>query len=829
MLPSVWRGNTLLQATPDFVSACFKGPEMSISVKCSECQKRYKVRVDKAGRTFACIVCRAPIRVPKAGTISESAADTAHVASRHKATSKESRADGGGARGSTILKAGTAIASITLIVVAAFFFVQGFLNDQESNVETTNSELRPHDITQSPVSAAQSSAAVPTPPDVSSGPATGGKEAMTETPTWTAWPQTPPPEAEIATLDEMTHDVFLERLESSSPTANYGPKQFINRDTGRTYKEYGSAYEDAVTGFHASRRVRTPYENREAFDVISGGRYHGGFRSGSPSGLWARRDASGVLRVRGHYDGKRNGYFVVCDEDGRTVWEGVYEDGTLLRGRCPDMSGPRFEEALVLSGHSGPLADIAFSPNEAMLATASYAPSYSNVSNTRLESEESMVPILTMYDLSSGACKVIAIDEYTMKSSDVEGYKTGFEVVFSPDGKALVAHFSRDALYQNEHRLLAWNLLTGTKVIDTRILPPGSPRKPATGISPYRSLFSATPAHIAMSPQGEHLAAVTMTENNFGVPVVWNLDSGEELFRIPDLQDCQAVAFIRGGSEVLVGRRDGLDIRDAETGESRGMIQAFDVPSYRSKYDEEPVFVHFPEIAILSGKDVVVSREGNGTIRQWNLKARKESILNDDADSDGLIAFGVLPDVEAYIDVVQGTSRLTRNYVTVRVWDFETEEHVYEQKVSAAGFSVSEDGSFFSAISDGGLELRRTSTGEAVRRIPDVEPRVALSRNGQVVVGVRRLEGEPALVVGDIDGGRQVLYRSFGSLIVGDYPSRGKEINVGGAIVVKHKRVSGSNPAMMFDNIEVSPSGKFVAAVDWQYCVRVWKIGNVGE
>jgi WD40 repeat protein len=273
---------------------------------------------------------------------------------------------------------------------------------------------------------------------------------------------------------------------------------------------------------------------------------------------------------------------------------------------------------------------------------------------------------------------------------------------------------------------------------------------------------------LAVSPDGKRLASASAQAGGEHAARVWDLATGQELFRLEGHKgSVLGLAWSGDGSRLLTGSADGaLILWDAKTGKTSKTIPA-----------AHQGVVYY--VALTPDGKKAVSCGEDRTVRVWDLATGKESASNSD-NGGGVRGVSVSPDGKVFA---------TTGYdLSVRLIDVETGKEVRKMDgghAAAPWFSAfSPDGKLLATVADEPVvRLWDVATGKQVRTFEGHAgsvPGLAFSPDGKrlltgghdrtarlwdVATGkeVRKLEGHADLVsaVGFLPGGRYVVTASY--------------------------------------------------------------------
>lgn len=313
---------------------------MAIEFLCGSCKTPHRVRDERAGKRLACKNCGEMQKVPSRAAASSRTRKETSGSSRRRGG--KSRGDQGSRKWVPYLALGFAGLAATVTTVVVVILLLRNANERNPADEVPNE--------------AQARAEKSEPPDdVARANADGDGDAQKPVAKVQAEPKhDPPPQGELELLEEWTYD----RLNALKPKLKRESKKTRNLEMKRsrrrlvavvTYNvriEYAHPESTQYIGIELSARfvgTSPNYKYRQApsgedGDVRFRQRYTPQTpmyltqfaRGGERTGLAFCTHKNGVPRSRGSYSaGKRDGSFVIWNEQGDRIWEGTYDQGRL--------------------------------------------------------------------------------------------------------------------------------------------------------------------------------------------------------------------------------------------------------------------------------------------------------------------------------------------------------------------------------------------------------------------------------------------------------------------------------------------------------------------
>lgn len=353
-----------------------------ISASCPSCHAKYRIPVDKAGRTLKCKACGEAFKVPAsdpdefADLIEEDLASApapraaAPAPARRRPSGPKPRAaksrEREGQNPLLLILAG--LAAFIIFGVGAFLAVQMLFKSDAPAVANAVPAAAP-----APAAPAEAAA-----PAVEVAPA-----VLVPAPP----PIVPAPEAELAALEALTFEALEAQMAEMESTKTEGVAEdfgagamfrdaWTYRDLNRDFVVHKTLVRQVVqNGTFSTETYRVQQGNpryagwfqREAFGASDALEFVPAPRR---SGFWILKRDDGTQRARGEYlDGQRHGWFTFFDDDGSIVWQGLYLSGNLTRSQAfaPDQDSFFGETALFL-GDEAWLEAVAFSPDGELVA-----------------------------------------------------------------------------------------------------------------------------------------------------------------------------------------------------------------------------------------------------------------------------------------------------------------------------------------------------------------------------------------------------------------------------------------------------------------------------
>ena len=503
-------------------------------------------------------------------------------------------------------------------------------------------------------------------------------------------------------------------------------------------------------------------------------------------------------------------------------------------------------EVALLTGHTGRVVSVAFSPDGSILASGS---------GDRT---------VKLWDTATG-----------QNIATLEGHQ-GFvkSVAFSPDGTTLASGSSPSATGRG--MALVWDVATGQNIAtleghartasgvnslvfssDGSILATGSMDGTVKlwEIPSERNI--ATLEHydrvnaVAISPDGTTLAAGT----NSGILNLWDIGSRAKIATYRHIggfgwaQAVNSVAFSPDGTTIAAGVTDRTVLRDVATGVIVDILR---------KYPE-----HISSVAF-SPDGLTIASATTNTVDLFNVATQNFTTLKGHDSWIGSVAFS--PDGEtlafgselwnletnrnmATLEYGGGTPlKFSPDGTTVaggsgfdiRLWNFaKNQETVLTHPAGVAGFAFSPDGSrIVSTTGRGTVTLWDVDTGEnigtfAVERgtrvlalSPDGSTLVTAGEDQTVLLWDVASGDNTAIFTGHTEAVNSVAFSPDGSTLVSggwDDTARLWDVATGQNVATF------SGHAQSISSVAFSPDGQSVASGSWDYTIKLWDVAGGKE